>query len=169
MTRDLLAAPRAPWVLLDVVTTDEAKLLPEALYSNLSATPVIRKLRGAKMRTRQGLMDEFGAALQFFDGFGENWYALRDCLRYLDECLPGDCYLLIVTSPAHLLEQEGGEELYWFLRTLDEVGEWWAQPVTGEGRFDRPAIPFHTVLQVAEHEISGLAPALSKLPILLKR
>jgi hypothetical protein len=25
------------------------------------------------------LMSEVGAALQFFDGFGENWYALGIC------------------------------------------------------------------------------------------
>lgn len=166
MTRDLLATPEPPWVFLDVLDPELQTLIPDAQYGGISKAPVIRKLRGMKMRTRQGLMDEFGAALQFFDGFGENWYALEECLQTLDEWLPGDSYLLVITDPEQLLDQDDSKELQWFLLTLKEVGEWWAQPVTGEGRFDRPAIPFHVVLQVASHELGSLAPALRELPVL---
>lgn len=118
------------------------------------------------MCSQQGLMDEFGAALQFFDDFGENWNALEECLQTLDEWLPGDSYVLVITSPLHLLKLERAEVLGWFLDTLNDTGAWWSQPIVGQGRFDRPAIPFHVVLQVGIHEIPGLAPALRALPIL---
>ncbi|RAL20297.1 hypothetical protein DL240_18130 [Lujinxingia litoralis] len=38
---------------------------------------VCRKLRGEKCKTLAGFMVEIGAALQFFDDFGENGNALR--------------------------------------------------------------------------------------------
>jgi hypothetical protein len=42
-------------------------------------------LRGSRMRTRQGLMDEWAAAAQFPPHFGGNWDALRDALADLPE------------------------------------------------------------------------------------
>ena len=51
------------------------------------------------MRRLPDLMNEFGAALQFFDGFGENWHALKECLSYLDEWLPATAYVLVVSNP----------------------------------------------------------------------
>lgn len=165
MTTRALASPKPPWILLDLMGPELKSLIPDAQYRGISKAPVIRKLRGKKMRTRQSLMDEFAAALQFFDGFGENWYALEDCLRYLDEWLPGDCYLLVITDPDQVLA-DAMDELRWLLVTLNEVGEWWAQPITDQGRFDRGAVPFHTVLQVTDAKRSSLPPALASLPVL---
>jgi hypothetical protein len=42
-------------------------------------------LRGSRMRTRQGLMDEWAAAAQFPPHFGGTWDALRDVLADLPE------------------------------------------------------------------------------------
>jgi hypothetical protein len=36
-------------------------------------------VRGRKMRTRNALYDELGAALQFPSYFGENWNAVHEC------------------------------------------------------------------------------------------
>ena len=45
--------------------------------------PALWWLRGSRMRTRQGLMDEWAAAMQFSPHFGGNWDALRDALADL--------------------------------------------------------------------------------------
>lgn len=42
-------------------------------------------LRASRMRTRQGLMDEWAAAAQFPPHFGGTWDALRDALADLPE------------------------------------------------------------------------------------
>lgn len=106
------------------------------------------------MRTRQALMDEFGAALQFFDAFGENWHALKECLCYLDEWLPGDVYILIVTHAEQVLVEEQ-HEFKWLLKTLNEVGLWWSNPIVSNGRFNRASIPFHTVFICDSHQLDA--------------
>jgi len=45
--------------------------------------PALWWLRGSRMRTRQGLMDEWAAAMQFPPHFGGTWDALRDALADL--------------------------------------------------------------------------------------
>lgn len=118
------------------------------------------------MRTKEALMDEFGAALQFFDGFGENWHALKECLSYLDEWLPGSCYVLVITEPSAVLSACDGEELKWLLKILAETGEWWSTPIVDNGRFNRPARPFHTVLQCSPTDLAALGKRFSEIPLL---
>ena len=60
------------------------------------------------MQTIQSLMDEISAAFQFFDGFGENWMALRECLEYLDEWLKADTYILVCEQAESVLSDEAG-------------------------------------------------------------
>lgn len=90
-------------------------------------------------------MDEFAAAFQFFAGFGGNWNALEECLDYLDEWLPADGYIMVVEDAEDVLGAEP-QHLSALLCTLDAVGRWWSEPVEGNGRFDRPARPFHVLL-----------------------
>jgi hypothetical protein len=148
-SRQQLYTAAPSWVWIDVVSDEDARWLPAVLYGKAGIKPVIRVLRGQRMRRLQSLMDEFSAVLQFFEGFGGNWYALKECLSDMDEWLPGDAYLLVVTKPEQVLEDEPKQRV-WLRRTLEEVGDWWSRPVVGQGRFDRPSIPFHTVLQCRE-------------------
>ena len=71
--------------------------------SNGNPSTAIRFVRGEKMKTTQGLFDEFSAAMQFPYYFGENWDAFRDCLLDL-EWLSGDAYGLIITNSHDLLK-----------------------------------------------------------------
>lgn len=100
-------------------------------------------------------MDEFGAVFQFFEGFGENWHALNECLCYLDEWLPADAYVLVITDALSVLAQQPAER-QWLFRVLTEVAEWWATPIEDNDRFNRPARPFHTVLQCLEPELRAV-------------
>ena len=100
-------------------------------------------------------MSEVGAALQFFDGFGENWHALEECLEYMDEWLPGDGYVLVVERAEELLLDEP-RELRWFVAVMLDVARWWARPIEHNGRFNRPAKPFQVVLEVGQDPASFL-------------
>jgi hypothetical protein len=100
-------------------------------------------------------MDEFGAALQFFDEFGENWPALADCLTSLDEWLPAKAYLLIIERAEEVLADDSDNNLGGLLATLQGVAAHWSEPVVGNGRYDRPAIPFHALLFVSDLRSQG--------------
>jgi len=149
MTLRTLCEAKPPWVYIDVVSSEDAGKLHSFFYATDYCSPIVRTLRGNKMQSVQGLMDEFGAALQFFPGFGENWNALAECLCYMDEWLPGEAYVLVITSPEFVLIQENDTELKWFLTTLSEVGDWWSKSILDNDRYNREAVPFHVILQVS--------------------
>ena len=112
---------------------------------------VVRKVRGGKCRDVRGLMSEFGAAFQFFDGFGENWHALEECLCYLDEWLPGEGYVIVVEAAEALL-CEAPDELRWFVAVMADVARWWSEPISGNGRHNRPARSFQVVFELTKDE-----------------
>lgn len=137
-----------PWIYVGPGEPERLAWIPSAFYARAGLDVCVRTLRGWKMKTTQALMSEFGAALQFFEGFGENWHALEECLDYLDEWLPADVYVLVVERAEDLLADEP-EALADFLTTVNLSGNWWAKPVAGNGRFDRHALPFHVLLNVS--------------------
>ena len=152
MNRKLLYESSPPWVLIHLLTEEDKKWLPAVLFKESGFSPAIRILRGQKMRNRQSLMDEFGAALQFSEPFGENWYALKDCLSYLHEWMSGDAFILTVIRPQEVLIEEP-DELQWLLLTIREAGEWWSHPITDNGIYNRNSVPFHLVLQCDQKEL----------------
>ncbi len=101
------------------------------------------------MRTVSSLMDEFAAAFQFFDGFGENWLALSDCLQCLNDWMPADAYVVLIDRAQEILADEG-EAHPALLTTLDECAEAWSREVRGNGHFDRNAIPFQVLFNVSD-------------------
>lgn len=103
-------------------------------------------------------MNEFGAAFQLFEGFGENWYALEDCLGCLDEWLPAEAYVLVVEHAEEVLQEEEPRQMAAFLKTLNEAAESWAKSVEEDGRFDRGPIPFHVLLFVSVESLDAVDP-----------
>jgi hypothetical protein len=75
-------------------------------------------LRGSRMGTRQGLMDEWAAAAQFPPCFGGNWDALRDALSDLPE---GGTFLVLEAQ--ELLRDAAVTDLETLLAVLREVRE----------------------------------------------
>jgi hypothetical protein len=75
-------------------------------------------LRGSRMRTQRGLMDEWAAAAQFPPHFGGNWDALRDAL--LD--LPDGGRFLVLEADQLLQDAppSEGETLFAVLRDVRE-------------------------------------------------
>jgi hypothetical protein len=165
MNLQTLYEPLMPWLVTYEPTPSESGIIPSFLYRHASRQALVTRLRGRKMRSKPRLMDEFGAALQFFDGFGENWHALGECLRYLDEWLPAESYILVITDPTQVL-CEDLEERRWLFRVLEEAGEWWSTAIVDNGRFNRSARAFHVVLECSlgtSAEVSAMWPGIGSL------
>ncbi|RVU42112.1 hypothetical protein EA187_17385 [Lujinxingia sediminis] len=126
------------------ISSNERDLIVSAEYGNEGFE--VRKMRGPRCRTIIELMHEFGAALQFFDGFGNNGNALRECLIYLDEWMPAKGYVLVFTDAEQVLADEIVDR-DWLLDVLVGAGQWWSEAVTGQRRFDRPPVLFKAVFE----------------------
>jgi RNAse (barnase) inhibitor barstar len=133
------AAP--PFLHLWVAPLSEAYEFAWSIQQSPGRQAVVRAIRGGKCRSTEDLFDEFGAALQLPDYFGENWDALSECLTDL-EWLPGDAYLLVVTQSEVLLERDLNE-LTTLLEVLEEAAHDWAQAEDSQEN----ARPFHVVFQ----------------------
>ena len=149
-TIDYLFRVEPPWVFIGFAEPERRNWIPQYYFSGADSNMCVRRLRGKKMKTTAALMDEFGAALQFFMGFGENWWALGDCLSCLDEWLPATAYVLVVEDTEEVLRDEQPDQMVALLKTLHEAGEWWAKPITDNGPYNRNAIPFHVLLNVTD-------------------
>jgi RNAse (barnase) inhibitor barstar len=101
----------------------------------------VRFVRGRKMTTKAGLMDELAAALQFPPYFGENWDALLDCLRDLNAPT-----VLAVADAGWLLNAAPPDELATFAEVLEQAAADHAQ----RGR------PFQVVLGVRPSEAAAV-------------
>lgn len=122
----------------------------EAVSGWLDAGLVVRLVRGRKMRTWQGLFDEFAAALQFPAYFGENADAFDECIADLAWLPPQTGYVIVVSEPDQLLADAGAGALDALVSSLRGAAEEWAKPVELGEWWDRPAVPFHVVLQSAK-------------------
>src|SRR5262245_56829039 len=86
-----------------------APALPYDGLRALGPGVVVCFVRGRKMTTKAGLMDELAAALQFPPHFGENWDALLDGLRDLNAPT-----VLVVADAGWLLNAAPPDELATF-------------------------------------------------------
>lgn len=147
---DFLFRVGGPVVVVSKGEPERHKWNPTYFYSHPELEVCVRRLRGNKMRATQELMNETAAALQFFGGFGENWYALEECLSYLDEWLPADCYVLIVERADELLAADHVDALEGFLVACDAAGRFWSKSVVDNDRFNREPKPFHVLLLLSD-------------------
>ncbi|MBZ5733303.1 barstar family protein [Nocardioides sp. TRM66260-LWL] len=114
----------------------------------------VRVVRGRKMRTVEGLFDEFASALQFPLYFGENEDAFDECISELENLPRGEGFVVIVTEPDQVLADAGGAALEWLAQSLGSATEEWSRPVELGEWWDRPAVPFHVVLAGQQDEIT---------------
>lgn len=114
-----------------------------------------RVLRGTKMITIGSTFNEFGAALQFPDYFGENWAALDECLRDLSWLRPAQI-VLIITDSVRVLSGEDVDSLCHLKGILTNAAREWAKPIQEREPWDRPVVPFHAILQAGPGECTAL-------------
>ena len=99
------------------------------------------------MRRLDDLYDEFAAALQFPEYFGENWDAFDECLADL-EWLPAPAYVLLISNAVEVLSGEPEKQFATFVRILSGICAEWARAETPK--------PFHVLLQCAESDVETL-------------
>lgn len=107
----------------------------------------VRALRGEKMHSTSALMDEFSAALQFPYYFGANWPALGECLADMDWLLPTTGLVVLIWNAERVLMDEPSEELEALVTVIGKASSEYAEPIDRGEWWDRPAVPFHVVLQ----------------------
>jgi hypothetical protein len=137
-----LATVSAPF--LAVVA--QPKDLAAAALGWQDAALVVRAVRGTKTRTLDRLFDEAAAAFQFPYYFGENWPAFRDCITDLD-WLPVRPGVVVLIYQADQVLIADPAELRTFVQTLSSAAEQFGRAVNDGEWWDRPAVPFHVVLQ----------------------
>ena len=152
MKESALDQARPPWFLANDSTSSE---LTNLAWRWVESGFAVRIVRGQKMKTVQAMFDEMAAALQFPDYFGENWPAFGECLADLDWLPAGNGYAIAILNAADVLADEprGLEVL---VRILNRVASEWSEPVAVGEPWDRPAIPFHIVLQIPENRMKSV-------------
>lgn len=155
-SHDFLQTSTPPWISIGAGESARTRWIPSHFYGRDDPEVCVRRLRGRKMRTTGDLMNEVGAALQFFDGFGENWHALQECLSYMDEWLPASAYVIVVEGAEDVLIDDHGS-LGAMLTTFHAAGEFWSMPVTSPARFVRPPAPFHLLLNLTTIDAASCA------------
>lgn len=168
-----LFRPNPPWFYRVLCDFSELTNLAWSLQSVNACRVAVRCVRGSHSHTFDALFDEVSAALQFPYYFGRNMNALSECLADLS-WLPADAYILVVSSASELLSNEGPHDRRALFQLLDGVAAEWATPIADGEQWDRPAIPFHILLQTFPEdepsttkflqEVSIEAPTLHLLP-----
>ena len=145
----MLGATNGPWlVTFDGSSSDADEFAWRCAADGYTA----RLLRGERMQTEPALFAELGAALQFPYYFGGNWPALAECLADLDWLDAGKGYVIVITNPELVLAHEKPTQLAVLSRLFGEAAATWAEAVDDGQPWDRPAVPFHVVLQTTPDE-----------------
>lgn len=121
----------------------------EALLEAAQGVAPLWWLRGSRMRTKPGLMDEWAAAAQFPPHFGGTWDALRDALADLPT---GGTFLVLEAE--QWLQEAPPAEAAMLLAVLRDV------------RNDLAPKPFHLVFQAEPAQYDSLVEGLRALGIL---
>ena len=100
---------------------------------------VVLQVNGARVRTKDHLMDEFSRGGQFPSYFGRNWDSLVDALRDLSWLPPGKGYVVLIERADGLLSM-GPREFTTFVEVLGAVIK------DRRDEQDEGVKPFHVVL-----------------------
>ncbi len=131
-----LRRPAGPWLHLLEGAPSDARQLGWMLGQD---GVVVRLLRGHCTRSRYGLFDEVGAALQLPGDPVEDWPSLASLLTDMT-WLPGRGHALVVTRAALLLAAAPLAELGGLVTAVREVAR-------GRAEEGGDPVPFHVVLQ----------------------
>lgn len=106
----------------------------------------VRWIRGRKARTTRSLFDEFAAAFQFPEHFGDNWDAFNDCLTDLEWLRTDRGYVLVITEPDAMLAAERAKTLKTFVEILTDAVQYFVEDPAHSWQGDMRPLEFHVLL-----------------------
>jgi hypothetical protein len=106
---------------------------------------------GDRVIDPESCFSEIKRAFSFPDYFGNNLNAVRDCLTD-DNIMRGDAFIVVISDAELLLQHIGYDSMNGLLDAFVFAGNEWARPVNVGEPWDRPAKPFHTILQCKNPE-----------------
>lgn len=112
----------------------------ENLVDDCDRKAIVRILRGKRCSTKEGLFQEFAAALQFPYYFGENWSAFDDCVRHLST-FSANQYVIVITNFNDVVVEHVRDIKNVLLNLLKDAVTTW-----GKDNEFRPAKPLHIIL-----------------------
>jgi hypothetical protein len=133
-----------PYLYLSIANPKEFADYAYKLNYEKGSELAVRVVRGSKMRRLNDLYDEFAAALQFPNYFGENWDAFDECMADL-EWLPTTGYVLLISNTTDVLSEEPEKQFATFISVLSGICEEWARATAPK--------PFHVLLQCTEGDV----------------
>ncbi len=133
-----------PWAHLVCATEHDLEHTLRAPAPPTAERTALRILRGTRCETKRGMMQEWGAALQFPYYFGENWDSFEECLNDLS-WLPARGYIFAVTHTDRMLHDT--QEFTTALHILDAAAKRWAVGQTTHPGSTAAPMPFHVVFQ----------------------
>ena len=148
MKLEALTKPAAPHLHLLIAPQAAAST---ALLALRQQSIAVRFVRGGKAATKQALLDELSAALQFPSYFGNNWDACADCLRDLSWLDHSGGIAVVFTDADRLLIDAGEPAFKTLLAVLTETAKHWDK--TNAAKSSRP---FHVVFQAEAENVQKL-------------
>jgi RNAse (barnase) inhibitor barstar len=136
-----------PYLYLSIANAKEFADYAYRLNHEKGSELAVRVVRGNKMRRLDDLYDEFAAAFQFPDYFGQNWDAFDECLADL-EWLPAAAYVLLISNAVEVLSEEPEKQFATLVSILSGICEEWARATAPR--------PFHVLLQCTEGDVENL-------------
>ena len=127
-----------------------SRALAVASYSWAEAGLTVRAVRGSKMRTEDQLFAEVSAALQFPYYFGENWPAFDECLADLEWLPRGSGFVFVVYEADQVLADAPAQVFATFEKVIHRACDEFSEPIDDGESWDRPATPFHLVIQLPD-------------------
>ncbi|MGY6768867.1 barstar family protein [Komagataeibacter sp. NFXK3] len=111
-----------------------------------SYDPII--LSGSLMQTPDVFYNEIYIQFHAPPYAGKNFNALRNILTDQSWIMNRSQYVVFCQNAEKILIKAKENALQGFLEILEAVGREWSQPVQQGEAWDRPAVPFHSILQV---------------------
>ncbi len=141
-----LANPWAPFVFARLVPHAERQCYPHVCYGQMH----VDARRVFLMRGRQRrLVDELAAAVGLPDDIAGNIHAMTDHLEDLYSHHPAAEFVIVLRN-ADLVQ-----DLDYWIALFHRVGERYAESIDQGAHFDRPAMPFHAVLECESEDGLG--------------
>lgn len=147
--------PIEPWIVKFVGKIDATIKILKSEIGNEK----VFILEGLKMKTFNGLYDEFIKVLKLPDYFGRNLNALDECLTDL-EWLNIDTIVLVILNANDVLSDEPDYDYGTIIEILNDASVELSESVENGEEWDRGAIAFHTIIHSEKEGIVNI----DKLP-----